>query len=286
MPARTIRHHLLDTSWVPWWLTGPNRGRILWSFGLAMDAIMQRAQEATLQRFPLFCAPDALPWHGRDRRIVRGLVESTDSYRRRLVQWRKTHKKKGIAWGILENIQAYFLPQVPVVRLVSGGTTAAQWWTIDSNGVRSFHRQTPSNWDWDSAEPGQTPIDTQRRFWVIIYQDETDPFVMFFPNDTSAFQDPTRTRGTAGLHAAADDLLRIALDWKQAGTWCAGIIIAHDTAMWDPAGSGAGYPDGTWYRYSTPVTYLPVRPRTAEYFHDRRRPGLFQEDLTEGYQYP
>lgn len=286
MAARFIRHHILDTKWVPHWLTGPNRGRFMWAVGTALDVVVQQAQDGVLQRFPLFCTEEALTWIGRDRGIRRGFAESSESYRARLVRWRSIRRRAGTAWGVLENVQSYFLPQVPVVRLVTGGTTAAQWWTLGSDGSFSFVRRTPSNWDWDSADPNTATIDTQRPFHIIIYQDPSDPLSLFPPLGTTASQDPTRTRGTSGLALAAGDLLRLATERKQGGTWCRGVIIAHDLSLFSPTGSGANYPNGTWYRYSDPATYLPVRARDARYFSDRRRPGLFQEGLTDDYTYP
>lgn len=284
MPARLIRHYMLDTSWVPWWLTGPNRGRIMWALGAALDAIVQRAQDGCLERFPRFCSEEALSWIGRDRRIIRGFAETAESYRERLVGWRSAHRRAGNAFGMLKQVQAYFLPRELRVRLVTGDADIAQWWTVEKNGTESFHRADPSNWNWDSLEPGQTPITGQRRHWLLLYQpDESD---MFAPLGTSHAQDPTLTRGTVGLVLQAKDLSFISNAFKQAGTWLAGVIVVHDLTAFDPVGSGAGYPDGRWYRYSDPATYEPIRNRNARYFADRRRPGLFEEGLTEGYEYP
>lgn len=277
--ALLFRHLIQSPDLAPRWLRNSVLGRYLWSIGLTLDFGTQWLYNGIQQRNPQACDSTALPWLGRARRIPRGFAESDESYRGRLLLWRSSWRRAGGAGAMLEQLQAYFLPQVPVVRLVTGGTTSAQWWTLDADGVLTFNKIEPSNWNWDSMESGQTPLDNQRRFWIIAYQPSGDPLNLFPESGAEADQDDTRTRGTGGLYDAAGDLLRLTKPWQQEGTWCAGVIIAHDPASFDPSGSGAGYPDGRWYRYSDPSTYTPVRLTTAEYFHDRRRPGLYQENL-------
>lgn len=274
--SRTMRQHILSTTWVPSWWTGPNRGRVLWSIGLTLDCAIQWAQRAVMERFPLWCSEEAIQHHCRDRSIVRGQAESSEAIRLRLTKYRQLHARRGHAWGMLEAIQAYFSPQKPLIRLVTSGPNWAQWWTRTAAGVETFHKRVPTNWDWDSDEPGVDPglVDHHRRFWIIIYQPASDPLSLFPPQGTSAQQDPTLTRGTRGRVDAAKDLRSLANEFKAPGTWCAGIIIASDLASFDPMGSGAGYPDGRWYRYTDPTTYQPVRLQSAEYFHDVRRPGI------------
>jgi hypothetical protein len=249
----------------------------MWAFGTALDAIIQRAQDGCLERYPRVCSEEALFWIGRDRRIPRGFAESADSYRERLVKWRSTWRRAGMAWSILEQVQAYFLPREARVRLVTGDENVAQWWTREKNGVESFYRADPSNWDWDSQEPGQTPIAGQRRHWLLIYQ--ADSGDMFEPLDVEEDQDALITRGSAGQVLQARDLGIIANMFKQAGTWLSGVIVVHDLATFDPTGSGTDYPDGRWYQYGDPLTLEPIRNANAEYFLDRRRPGLYQEGL-------
>lgn len=277
--ALLFRHLIQSPDLAPRWLRNSVLGRYLFSIGLTLDAGTQWLYDGIQQRNPQAADPTTLPWLGRARRITRGFAESDESYRARLLRWRSSWRRAGGAGAMLEQIQAYFSPLAPVVRLVTGGTTAAQWWTLDSEGELTLNRIEPSNWDWDSLEPGQTPLDNQRRFWIIVYQPSGAAGNLFPESETEHDPDPTLTRGTGGLYDAAGDLLRIATAWQQEGTWCAGIIIAHDTTSFLPTGSGAGYPNGSWYRYFNPATRLPQRLTTARYFHDRRRPGLYQEGL-------
>ncbi len=279
MAANRFRRHIIDTLWVPWWLTGPNRGRVMWAIGTTLDAMVQWCQLGVLERFPLFCSEEALSWIGRDRGLIRGAVESAESYRLRLTRWLQAKARMGHAFGILEQVQAYFSPAAPTVRLVTGDTVSAQWWTRNEDGTEEFYKADPSNWDWDSLEPGQTPIAGHRRFWIIIYQASDEPGNLFTALGTTSSQRPDTCRGADALTAQIQDIFNIADQFKQAGTWCAGIIVSFSDAQFPPGGSGTGLPQGNWYRYSDPLTYTPIRVQQARYFFDRRRPGLFQEDL-------
>lgn len=285
MSAPLHRHHLLSQTWVPWWLTGPNRGRILWSIGFTLDLATQWCQRGLLERYPDFCSEEALSWIGRDRVIRRGLSESSESYRRRLKRWRQTWARAGSAWGVLEQVQSYFLPDAPVVRYVkhSPALDRATWYTRDAQGVETYATSSPSNWDWDSTDAGRpASLDAKdTRFWIIVYQDPATSLLSRL--GTTAAQSTTRMRGTAGLVNHGIDLFDLAMTWKMAGSWCAGIIVSWDPAAFSPTGSGAGYPDGTWHRQSRIVSPS-VRTRNrfadAEYLQDRRYPDSFQLGLT------
>jgi hypothetical protein len=257
----------------------------MWSIGFTLDLAAQWCQLGVLERFPLVCSEEALSWIGRDRGIRRGYAESSESYRQRLVRWRQTWARAGSAWAVLEQVQSYFLPSAPVVRYVrhSPSLNRATWYTRDAQGTETYHTQSPSNWDWDSADPGRpASLDTRdSRFWVIVYQDPTTS--MLAELGTEADQAPAYMRGTAGLFNNAVDIYDLAMTWKMAGSWCAGIIVSWDATAFSPTGSGAGYPDGTWHdesRIVSPSVRVPNRFTDAEYLQDRRFPGSFQLDLT------
>ncbi len=281
-----FRHLIQSPNRAPRWLRESVLGRYMWSIGLTMDVGTEWLHQGIVQRLPQQCDESALSWLGRARRIIRGAAETSDSFRGRLLRWRSAWKRAGNAFGILEQVQGYFSPAAPTVRLVTGDTVSAQWWTRNEDGTEEFYKADPSNWDWDSLEPGQTPITGQRRFWIIIYQPSDEPNNLFTALGNTSSQRPDTCRGADALTAQIQDIFNIADRFKQAGTWCAGIIVSFSDAQFPPGGSGTGLPQGNWYRYSDPVTYLPVRVRDAEYFIDRRRPGLFQEDLEAENGYP
>jgi len=272
---QTLAQRALSTAHVIGWLAGPNSGRILWTVGKTCDTAIEWLYEGIKQRFPDYAAEDALPWIGRDRRVIRGVAESTDSYRERLKDWLNAIRVWGTPWAVLMNIQAYFTgvdATLPVCRIVehrpigTKASTRAVWTTLAADGTLSHHVQEPSNWDWDSADPLRPTrlADRDPRFWVIIYQDsasglfaldQSSPIQVYDFADATSYGDPDE-----GL-----DLARFAEDWKSAGSWCAGVIIAYDATLFDPTGSGAGYPDGTWHEYANPSTQDVNRAMPARY---------------------
>lgn len=64
------------------------------------------------------------------------------------------------------------------------------------------------------------------------------------------------------------DLSTLGNEWKSAGSWCAGIIIAHDGGLFDPEQSGANFPDGTWHQYGD---------QGASHGVNRAQPALYLE---------
>lgn len=273
---RTLRQFILDTSHTPSWLVGPNMGRALWATGLVLDLAIEWLYQGIQQRFPDTCEAGALPWLARDRRLRRGLRESEAGFRERLKGWLAAHRRAGSPFAVLSQEQAYFSPQRPIVRTVEHdptGATRATWVTLYADGTEEVVRVSPSNWDWDSADPLYTQTNMRVRFWLIVYQDPTDTASIFqVDQDSDAADAPDTTWATTASVESALDLSRLADDWKSEGTWFGGSIVAFDLTAFAPTGSGAGYPDGTWYRYADPVTREPTRNLGAQYFDYRRRP--------------
>lgn len=276
--VRTFRQFITSSAWVPQWLLGQNRGRVLWSTGLTIDAMIEWLFMGIQQRFPDYCLPEALPWLCRDRGIQRGLVETNRSLRRRLREWLDAHRVRGTPYAILTQVQAYFAAtqaptdRGPICRIVEhhphpSGASIALWTTISNDGELTFVRTSPSNWDWDSADPMRPASLDNRdpRFWIIIYQDPyaEGPFQMVetYPGEISL--DDFVVTENNGI-----DLAQLGEFWKSAGSWCAGVIISHSESLFDPEGSGADYPDGTWHQYGD---------QTADYGPNRAQPALYLE---------
>lgn len=286
----SLRQHLLSTAWVPWWLVGPNRGRVLWSAGAALDAGVEWLFQGLQEAYPSLCSPEALTWIGRDRRIQRGLNETDASYRRRLLLWLDAWRQAGTAFGIIGQAQSYFAETQtptnigPVMHLVQHNisTNTATWWTVSNDGERTFTIVDPSNWDWDSQAPDYHGNLRDTRFWVIIQQQAGgSPTPLFAPQEASGPTTPVSSQtiplgSSIGSTVSADDLTRIASDWKMAGSWCAGVVIDY-TAGFDFDGSGSGYPNGYWYRAWDPVANDYQRNRGAAYFNIRRDPTTYSD---------
>lgn len=253
-----LRQHISSTRWVPWWWTGPNRGRVLFAIGAALDMAIEHVYMGIQERFPSFCSEEALTWLGRDRGLVRGPNESAESFRERLLRWRETWRLAGSAWAVLDQIQTFFIPDVTSVYLVSHDPVRdeATWWGILSDGTRTRHVQSPSNWDFDSDDAARpASLDTiDTRFWIIIEQRQGSVVPAYFAPRSSAQAVTSNLESANGvIHPDATDIhpsiwsdfYGFAKKWKQAGTWVAGIFVWFDTV--DPTGSGANYPDANWH---------------------------------------
>lgn len=258
----TFRQHILSRDWVPWWLAGPNRGRINWAIGLTLDVGLEWLFTGIQERYPSFCSEEALFWLGRDRGIERGVLESSASFRDRLRRFRDIWRQAGTAWAVLYNVQSYFLPQRPRVRVFTHNPhrNESTCWTLDPDGTLSRHVESPSVWDWDSqydrVQHGLNGLNTRdARFWVVIYQPSAATDNLYDDDQsTDGSSAPTTTWATDGDYRYAEDLKRFARKWKMAGSYCAGIIVTDQEDVFAPDGSGpGGYPDGTWYRQADPL---------------------------------
>jgi hypothetical protein len=259
--VRTIRQVALTGGLFPHWLLGPNSGRIVYTLGLLLDMQLEWLMLGIQQRFPLVCDEGALPWLGRDLGIRRGLREALDAYRQRLTRWAPTWRRAGNAFAILEQAQIYFSPQAPRVHLVQrdpgadGKPTRSTWCTRETDGSETFHVETTANFDWDSADPARPASldDLDPRVWLIIEQPPADTTGLFASRSSvsAAIRDPDGMNGCVrpdGSQAPADqyrDLFNLVYDWRAMGTYVAGVLLYLGTLS--PSGSGAQYPDGTWF---------------------------------------
>ncbi len=225
----------------PSWLTDPGDGlEVLHSLGICMDAQAERTYQGTLARFPDHAPADALPPMSRDRKIVRGINESAESFAARLIKWLDDHKVRGNPYALLEQLQAYLVIPTAVRTVDNRGN----WFSIDEDGNRSALIDQ-GNWDWD----GDTA--SWSRFWVIIYPPATlwvqgDPAI----GDADLWAGEIGRAGyTIGSTATQEDVAgvrTIVRQWKPAGTLCLWIIVAFDPASFDPTDGAPPNPDGDW----------------------------------------
>lgn len=239
----------------PPFLAGPEGYSFTYSvIGVPLDAIAEYTRLGVLQRFPGVAQSSALPFIGNDRKIIRGFRESDDAYIPRLRGAFNTWKFAGNAQTLLSELAAYFSPSAPSMRyIVNGidhnGARFADWWTLSDGQLTYYRNQNASawgnNWNWDNQ-------DGQIRFWVIIYRNEG--FTPWFWGD-GHFWGGGQSWGyeenfTANFAYDARNLIR---QWKAAGSHClslGGVIVTGDTSLFNPTGSGAGYPNGTWGTYA------------------------------------
>lgn len=240
----------------PPWLQGEQGYRFMYTFGIQLDAISEYLRMGVLQRFPEHCRSEALRHIGADRQILRGFRESDTAYRPRLKGAFLTWKFAGNARTLLAQIAAYFSPSAPKIRYVVQGRDRdnilfADWWTLDG-GVYSYHRQKPSNWTWDNPAGG---TNQRGRFWIIIYN--ADDFTPWYWGD-GHYWGGGQSWGyeESFTENFAVDARRFVFQWKAAGShaWSSGgLIVTSNQSLWDPAGTGATYPNGTWNNPSNRV---------------------------------
>ena len=217
--------------------------------GVPLDAISEYLRIGKLQGMPSYAQPAALRFIGADRKMLRGFRESDDAYVPRLRGARATWRLAGNARTLLSQLAAYFSPTPPVIRYVVNGIDAngvqfADWLTLQ-NGVFSRVRTSPSNWNWD-GELGVI------RFWIIVYRNEG--FTPWFWGDGHVWGGGQSWGYEEEFtENFAVDARNFVAQWKAAGShmWqFGGLIVTGDIALFDPTGSGAGYPDGTWAAYA------------------------------------
>ncbi len=239
----------------PPWLQGTNGYKFTYSaIGIVLDALAEYLRIGVLQRFPGKAQSSALPFIGSDRQILRGFRESDDAYVPRLRHAFQTWKFAGNAQTLMSELAAYFSPTPPVIRYVvngvykSSGIKFADWWTLQDGTfthTRTIEGFTANNWNWDNDFD-------QRRFWIIIYRNEG--FTPWFWGD-GHYWDGGQSWGYEEEFTEnfAVDARNFIQQWKAAGSHCwqlGGIIVTGDMTLFDPSGSGAGYPDGTWDVYA------------------------------------
>lgn len=258
---KTLRQLALEGGLFPAWVLGPNFGKVVYAFGLLMDMSTEWLVQGIQQRFPLVCDEGALPWLSRDLGIRRGYRESNAAFRIRLSKWATTWARAGIPFAIAEQAQAYFWPQVPRVHVIQydpgagGKPTRTTWSTRHHDGSETTTVVSPANVDWDSADPSRpASLDTRDpRLFVVVEQPAGDADALFAvrSSTSAATRDPDGMNGCVrpgGGQVPADqyrDLRDIALDWRELGTWVALVAIYFGTLS--TTGTGAEYPDGTWY---------------------------------------
>ncbi|NUP11211.1 MAG: hypothetical protein HOW73_34630 [Polyangiaceae bacterium] len=254
-----FRHLIVEAA--PPRLRRPWGEKFLYSFGLALDGIMDWAIEGMRARYPDKGPPDALPLIGRDRKILRGFAEPADAYRARLKRWLDDHRFRGNAFALLQQIRAYLTGYPVRIRCVND---RGSWQTINPDGSYEVHRKQ-GNWDWD----GRFPLLARTRFWVIIYPLATGVWTNEGTWGDGARWGDAGTWGTSATVEQVNSIRQLVAEWKPMGTRCPYIIVAFDENSFDPTDpAGDPLPDGDWGNYMHLVGGVaqPSRLKTARYW--------------------
>ena len=227
---------------------------------LSLEALIQGIQA----RLPLTGTPTALPRIGRDRVIRRGLTEPDDVYARRLVAWLDDWRHAGSAWSLMRQVQAYVWPIVPRLRVINNNGV---FWTLNPDGTQE--RTKVADWDWDSNSGGDP--DDWAKIWLVIYSTNGP-----YPWDREGSWDdgeawdgrPEETWGSTATPEQVQEIQAIVEDWKAAHELCVNIVVALDTAVFDPTDNTTYPTDGLWGHWSKIVggVSVPARDDRAIYW--------------------
>jgi hypothetical protein len=245
---------------LPTWLSSDEGELVNYSIGLLLDAFAERARQGVLARFPSYAPPDAYPYLGRDRKIVRGIDEAAESFVPRLLVWLDEHLVRGNPLALCRTIRAYCNAPVRVRTVDANGN----WFCVDRDGTESYLLDQ-QNWNWDGV-PASPHFS---RFWVIIYPADGVPWAAVEGTIGDAHPGqigrPGETIGTTATPEQVTAIRAIIREWQTDGTRCEWVIVAFDDASFDPA---APEPDGTWGRWGKYVAgnYVPARLTTARYW--------------------
>lgn len=238
--------------------------RVSYTLSFMSDAWMQRLLEGLRARFPGKAAADALPYLGRDRKIVRGINEPADAWAERQLRWLNDHKVRGVPWALLDQLASYLQSPGVVLSFVD---VRGNWFTRNADGTRSYQLDT-GTWDWD----GIAPAPQWSRFWILIYPTaDGRPWAAYSETigDATLYGGAIGAgSGTLGCTATPDQVATVRAiikDWKGTGR-CEWVIVAFDPASFDAASPG---PDGTWGLWGKDDGSggrTPTRLRTARYW--------------------
>ena len=124
-----------------------------------MNALMEGLIEGLQAAYPGLGTPTALQYIGRGRGILRGRLDTDDTYAGKLRAWLDRWETAGSMQGLARELYEYLgLP----LRIVN---RAGHWLSIDSLGIITT---TQAMWDWDSvSHPERAGFWSE--MWIIVY---------------------------------------------------------------------------------------------------------------------
>lgn len=125
---------------VPGWLLDYVGERYLWTIGVFQDAMADSMAYGMFARFPQSGISGILGPLGNDRQIDRAPTETDPVYAGRLKTFRTAWRGAGGPIALLNQIQAYFYPIVPTVRVVLSDSVPwplenSVWYELSPTGV-------------------------------------------------------------------------------------------------------------------------------------------------------
>ncbi len=146
---------------VPRWLGAPDDpedegARVLHTITLMMDATIERVRQGLDARFPSRTGEAANALTAADRGILRGRDETLSTFALRLKAWRypRTHRVRGNAFVLLEQVRAYWRDIVESDNTGTGmvaTTVAADGLVHKLFATGAVTKVGIAPWDWDGA---------------------------------------------------------------------------------------------------------------------------------------
>lgn len=255
----------------PLWLQTGVAEKFLYSMGLAMDALLEKLNQAVRSRMPgQGATTTTLAYVGADRLIPQGTIEAVTSYELRLQQAWDSWGFAGTNRGVLQQILGYLSPFQPLVRAVTDPRSSLNKWDTYLAGTNLVTTPQPTqtavvaeNWNWDGQ---QLPW----RFFVILQATSPQNFTGTEGTwgDGDVWGDSSKSWGLS-ISTAEVSTIRSIVGTFKSGQWCQWIIVSFDATLFDPGASADGThnPDGTWGFWGKNVggVWVPSRPGSGRY---------------------
>jgi len=220
--VQTFRDVMEQT--VPVWLLGRVGRRYLYAHQVQADAAGDALVAGVQTRFPGYYSNESLPTIGRERRILRGLFESSENYAARLRTWFDTHAHRGSALAMLEQLYLHWAPNNFPIQLIA---RSGLMHTLAVDGTI-----TRSQISWN---PDATP-DRWAQWWLIMYTD-------FYGNSPSVDD--------------VNDIRAIPWAWNSAHTQGHIILLPTGAELWNSPDPIQWSSPGTWNSTIAPI-YIEV----------------------------
>jgi hypothetical protein len=233
---------------LPWWLSdrleqGKTAGyRYIWSVVSTLDILAEGLLQGIQAGWPGAGTPDALPYIGRTRGVIRGQSDTNDEYAAKLRAWLERAELWGSQQGIAGELRDY-LGNHPRVRVVN---RAGHWLTLAQDGNIT---ETDAAFDWDShSNPERNDPDAPfwSDQWVIIYPTQWAVAAKWGAGEK--WGATTKGFGHDVTREEADAVVGLLEEVKSAGSRVRAVIWTSDTALFDPA-NPASLPDVWWGKW-------------------------------------
>ncbi len=213
--------------------------KLMYVLGVMCDLVGIKVRGAMTMSLPSVCPDDQLPNLGRDRGIIRGVRETSQSYRTRLKGWRNPHghKTRGTPMALLLQAQAAF-------RGVSHATIDQRGKTLTLDSEGTLTRTDSLDFDWD----GEADATHWGRYWLVI-ETESGPWPTFDEGGWGAtFDGADENACLAGPGVDSREFTTLSAltnvrsrpTWSPAGTRPVSVIVVYN-------GETVVLPtDGTW----------------------------------------